>query len=140
METTNGPIKEEIKTSIGETSREPNIIGNTDPANLAALHRAPGFNFNNFMLPEEIKSANNGNQKLTLDQFTRKVHSKQNLLYALSVKGKCARISDLRLFVHRSTSFARSALLHNGLPTRCSQRTQELLHQQRDTQGQSAAV
>ena len=58
----------------------------------------PGFNFAQYVLPEETKRSS-PMEKLTLEQFSRKVHSKHNLLYALGVKGKfpAKKLRDLHL-------------------------------------------
>ena len=45
-----------------------------------------GFNFRSYMVNEEGKRGP-GNEKLSLDQFTRKVSNKNNLLHTLSIKG-----------------------------------------------------
>ena len=63
--------------------REPNDIS-TDPNAPNPLMQP--FDFNRFRFSEENKAQRN--TKMTLDQFSRKVHSKQNLLYALGVKGE----------------------------------------------------
>ena len=63
--------------------REPNVI-----TTLEENKQGP-INFAQYVLPEETKKA--PNQKLTLEQFSRKVHSKHNLLFALGVKGKFSR-------------------------------------------------
>ena len=64
------------------TSEGPNIIGNEE----GGPRMAP-INFKPFMHQEEGKRPP-GNEKLSLDQFARKVSNKNNLLYTLAVKGK----------------------------------------------------
>ena len=66
------------------TSEGPNIIGNAEEG-----PRPSGINFKPFMHHEENKRPA-ANEKLSLDQFARKVSNKNNLLYTLSVKGKTA--------------------------------------------------
>ena len=64
------------------TSEGPNIIGNEE----GGPRMAP-INFKPFMHQEEGKRPP-VNEKLSLDQFARKVSNKNNLLYTLAVKGK----------------------------------------------------
>ena len=73
--------------SAPTTSAGPNIIGNEE----GGPRQAP-INFRAFMHHEEAKQRPS-NEKLSLDQFARKVSNKNNLLYTLSVKGKCATCS-----------------------------------------------
>ena len=67
------------------TDRQPNVIGNEEEK--SHLPKVPKFNFADYVLPEETKKSA-GNERLTLDQFTRKVSSKNNLLFSLGIKGK----------------------------------------------------
>ena len=60
--------------------REPNLI-----TTLEENKQGP-INFAQYVIRDETKKA--PIQKLTLEQFSRKVHSKHNLLFALGVKGK----------------------------------------------------
>ena len=69
------------------TSAGPNIIGNEEGG-----PRMGPINFSAFVPKEEAKRPP-GNEKLTLDQFARKVSNKNNLLYTLSVKGKLPSLS-----------------------------------------------
>ena len=64
-------------------SAGPNIIGNAEEG--ANPFNRPGFKFNEFV---KEKSKARHNERLSLDQFARKVDSKSNLLFALGVKGK----------------------------------------------------
>ena len=65
--------------------RAANVIGNAEDR--PDLPKVPAFNFASYVLPEETKKSA-GNERLTLDQFTRKVSSKNNLLFSLGIKGK----------------------------------------------------
>ena len=65
--------------------RAANVIGNAEER--PDLAKVPAFNFASYVLPEETKKSA-GNERLTLDQFTRKVSSKNNLLFSLGIKGK----------------------------------------------------
>ena len=51
-----------------------------------AWHGRP-IDFAPYVVGEETKTSN-GNKKMTLQEFAKCVHSKQDLLYALGVKGK----------------------------------------------------
>ena len=64
------------------TSEGPNIITNAEEG-----PRAAPFNFKAFVPAEEFKRIHE-NERLSLDQFARKVSNRNNLLYTLSVKGK----------------------------------------------------
>ena len=66
------------------------------------------------------------NEKLSLDQFARKVSNKNNLLYTLAVKGK-DEFSRQLLFVFRPNLPAGAALLLDGVHPRPAQRPQALL-------------
>ena len=83
------------------TSEGPNIIGNAEEG-----PRPSGINFKPFMHHEENKRPA-ANEKLSLDQFARKVSNKNNLLYTLSVKGKTAHF-PLIFFRLQARSTSRS--------------------------------
>ena len=69
------------------TSAGPNIIGNAEEGG----PRMPAINFSAFAPAEEFKRIHE-NERLSLDQFARKVSNKSNLFHMLSVKGKFPRI------------------------------------------------
>ena len=81
----------------------------------------PAINFNAYLHTEERKQGS-GNEKMTLDQFARKVHCKTNLLYALQVKGKCSSLL-LKRALFRSILSTREKILHYGLPAMRSEWT-----------------
>ena len=86
------PMESVSKTDTAKrTSEGPNIIGNEEGG-----PRMAAINFRAWMPQEEAKRDPN-TEKLSLDQFARKVSSKSNLIYTLTVKGK-AKIS--RSFFH----------------------------------------
>ena len=87
--------------SAPTTSAGPNIIGNEE----GGPRQAP-INFRAFMHQEEAKQRPS-NEKLSLDQFARKVSNKNNLLFTLSVKGKCATFSR-SFFMKQARSTSRS--------------------------------
>ena len=87
--------------SAPTTSAGPNIIGNEE----GGPRQAP-INFRAFTHHEEAKQSAS-NQKLSLDQFARKVSNKNNLLYTLSVKGKFPHIFP-PTFVLQARSTSRS--------------------------------
>ena len=64
------------------TSEGPNIIGNEEGG-----ARMPPINFRAWF-PQEDAKRDPDTEKLSLDQFTRKVSSKRDLIYTLTVKGK----------------------------------------------------
>ena len=85
-------INSKVKANTEAILRGPNVIGN---AAVQMSLAAQPFDFNSFKYEEEKKEVNT-NAKLTLDQFTRKVHSKHDLLYALGIKGK--QVSNFNRF------------------------------------------
>ena len=105
------------------TSEGPNIIGNEE----GGPRMAP-INFRAFMHQEEDKRPA-GNEKLSLDQFTRKVSNKNNLLYTLSIKGKYFPRLLSRSFFYRPDLPPRASLLHYGVRPRPTQRPQALLQE-----------
>ena len=77
------------------------------------------------------------NEKLSLDQFTRKVSNKVNLLHTLTIKGKNHPRLLSRSFLYRPDIPPRAPLLYYGVRTRFAQRSQALLQERRASQGQS---
>ena len=71
------------------TDRQPNIIGNEEEK--SHLPKVPKFNFADYVLPEETKKSAQ-NERLTLEQFTRKVSSKKYV----RAQGKAARLRRAR--------------------------------------------
>ena len=69
------------------TSRGPNIITNAEEVKSSP---STAINFASYVIPEETKRKP-PIEKMTFEQFSRKVHSKHNLLYALGINGKFPR-------------------------------------------------
>ena len=99
----------------------------------------PAINFAQYVIPEETKKA--PIQKLTLEQFSRKVHSKHNLLFALGVKGKFSRhFSWSSHTLCRLDIPAGASLLLYGVPPCSSQWTKALFQERLSAQGQCTKV
>lgn len=76
-------------------NHSPNVIGNAEDQHKSVTFGLNKINFAAFGVGEERKAADPSSElkKVTMSQFTRNVHSKQDLLFAFQVKGKYTRTS-----------------------------------------------